>query len=185
MLAMRRPGHIVCAIAVVVLLVGCGESVDRREIALRSPVLQAKGIIPAGYSCTSSMWLPLRWSELPAGTDEAILYMGGFGLPHVRAKGRSFSLVIARSLITGLRPGLRGLTIGGFPDGTHVVTEAGKSLCPPETSGREFVFRLYALPHKRRINASVLNSSELSRLVGQISGEASAEGVLAAAYGQR
>lgn len=169
---------------------GCGTSEvhrstsppERADISIHSPGLLDGATIPARYACTKGIWLPLRWGAVPPDTGELVLYMGSFGERRPTSKNTTYALIVARSMVVGLKPTTHELPAGALPYGAHTLVDAQMPTCPSNPSGREFVFRLYALPRSRRFEHNRLISEAMSNLVERISHEASAIGVLSANY---
>ncbi len=154
------------------------------EIAFGSPAVTGGKQIPGGYRCTEGrIWLPLRWGDVPAGTSELVLYVGDYGSRRAVAPGRSLALITARSLVIGIKPSLHSLAVGAPPKGTHELTRLGLPVCPPEQRGQEFVFRLYALPRRQRVDPDALARQSPSALMEAIGRKPLAIGLFTADSG--
>jgi phosphatidylethanolamine-binding protein (PEBP) family uncharacterized protein len=149
---------------------------------LQSPVLDPSGRIPAGYVCSQNVWLPLRWGVTPPDTEELVLYVGGFGSPRNFDNGAKFTPLVAASLVVGLSPKLHSLSVGVLPAGTSRLVEAHVPVCPPRIAGREFVFRLFALPRAHYIDKSALRSESPYKLLKKLYREGLAEGEFTTSY---
>ncbi len=117
------------------------------DIALESPAIPTSagsaGSLPSTYTCDGKdIWPALRWSGVPAGSAELILYA-------MNAQPVAGRLFIDWAL-AGLDPGLGGIEAGRLPKGAVVATNSfgklGYSICPPAGSGETYIFALFALP---------------------------------------
>lgn len=149
-----------------------------QEIHLTSPAVSAGGKIDSHYRCRNAgPWLPLRWSSVPSGTAELVLYGGRV------ADGPEGSSVLRSAIIaTGLDPQLRSLRVGSLPshDG-YVVRYRKQAACPERGSAGTLFFRLYALPPGERLDLTSANPQMLAVL----SRRALGTGEIAADYGYR
>jgi hypothetical protein len=152
-------------------------------IVLASPAVSGEAPIPARYTCSGSVWLPLHWGRVPAGTAELILYTGVYGPKKALSANRTLSFTVAESLLVGLRPTLHELPAGRVPNGARVLSRAGVPVCPGGAAKGEIVFLLYALPYGKRMGRELVSSPMPPRILGAISGAALAEGRLGADYG--
>jgi hypothetical protein len=189
-----RHARVIGLLVLVATLGGCGNArhfahvvqrpsvTTKREIAFRSPALTAGKVIPAGYTCTQKIWLPLWWGTLPADTVELVLYFGGFGSPKAVAPGETFSPIVAAAGIVGLKPTPHRLSVGALPAGAFRVSEARVPNCPPRAVGGEFVIRLYALSRQQRIRRSSLSSESPRELLLKVSHRALGVGEFRASY---
>ncbi len=155
---------------------------SKPQIAFTSPALNSKDLIPASYKCNdNSIWLPLRWGTLPAGTRELALYIVRFGSPKPTTGGKVKVEVEAESLVVGVRPNLHSLVAGTLPSGVHVgVHRRGGqvlSICPPKGVTENLFFRIFALP--RKLN---LSGPQNRDLVAVINNEALMTGSFIAHY---
>ena len=118
----------------------------RISIPISSPALNegSQGTtIPARYTCDGAdAPPPLRWSAVPRGTVELVLFVIDFN-GHEPGGGP------VAWAVAGLRPTLRGIGSGTLPAGTIVGRnshgQSRYSLCPPKGSARHYVVALYAL----------------------------------------
>lgn len=116
------------------------------DIALESPnfitTASSEYELPDTYTCEGKNTPPkLKWSGVPAGTKELILFV--LGLQPV-GETLFFNWAVA-----GLSPSLTEIPTGQLPSGAILgengYGKQGYSICP--TQGREtYVFALYALP---------------------------------------
>jgi len=115
------------------------------SMELQSPVLlpgpESVSALPAPYTCKGKdTWPPLKWSGIPAGTQELALLV-----LNIEPVNEALFFDWA---ITGLDPKLKGLESGQLPKGTIVgrnsFGKVGYSICPP--SHETVIFALYALP---------------------------------------
>lgn len=103
---------------------------------------------------------------------ELVLMFGSLGPPKVIGR-RLVSTLAAAAGVIDLSPKLRGLSAGQSPRGTSVVTNALMPICPPRSSGEQFIFRLFALPAGHEITRASLRLSspesfeEVSRNAGR------------------
>src|ERR1700685_2746300 len=119
----------ICAVAMTIAAAGCGGAkhstvVSNPTISLQSPVLVSGYVIPARYKCDAArVWLPLRWSAVPAKTEELVVLITSSNWPNSTE-------TIAASLIIGLKPTTHSLSTGNLPH--HVLAEVSGSLpgCP-------------------------------------------------------
>ncbi len=114
------------------------------------------------YTCDGKdISLPLRWSGVPHGTAELVLFVAE--LNPVTAEG-TYSWAVA-----GLRPTLRGLAAGqqlpaGAVVGRNSAGQIRYTVCPAKTHPNQvFIALLFALPHsvhaKPGFSASALEST--------------------------
>jgi phosphatidylethanolamine-binding protein (PEBP) family uncharacterized protein len=116
------------------------------DMTLLSPSFpMAEGIaaIPAGYACDGAGATPaLRWSGVPAGTKELILYV-------MNAKPVGGRLFFDWA-VAGIDPGIESLEAGRLPPGAVVGTNSfgkqGYEICPEPGGAETYVFALFALP---------------------------------------
>jgi len=175
------------AVAVTIVGAGCGgtstpSANNAPEIAFQSPVLNAKKVIPARFSCNADkIWLPLRWGVLPANTKELVLYMARFSDLKHNANGATARL-LAQALVIGLKPSLHRLPAGKLPHGALIGEyETGAEripICPSGRTGQGFVFRLYALPN----HLNITKGQQGGGLLTKLNNEALAAGTFTASY---
>lgn len=149
------------------------------DMTLQSPGLAATAEgparLPATYTCDGKdSWPTLRWSGVPAGTAELILY----AMNVAPVEGKLF----VDWAVAGLSPSLEGVEAGQLPKGAIVGTNSfgkqGYSICPPSGSGEVYIFAVYALP-KALSPAKGFDARELRRQVLDVSGDV---GLLSAYY---
>jgi hypothetical protein len=116
-------------------------------MVLSSPVLnpgpESISPLPATYTCDGKdSPPPLRWSGVPAGTAELILF--ALNLEPVD-EALFFDWAVA-----GIDPSLGGLESGRLPRGAilgrNSVDRETYSICPPKGKAETIIFALYALP---------------------------------------
>jgi len=150
------------------------------DIALASPnfitTASSEYELPSTYTCDGKNSPPtLKWSGVPAGTKELILFV--LGLQPV-GETLFFNWAVA-----GLDPGLTEIPTGQLPSGAILGKNGyGKesySICPAQGQGETYVFALYALPQalspKRGFDPMSLRKEVLG-LSGNV-------GLVTAAYG--
>jgi phosphatidylethanolamine-binding protein (PEBP) family uncharacterized protein len=150
------------------------------SIALQSPDLPpASGSeteLPATYTCDGKNVPPdLRWSGVPAGTSELVLFV--LGLEPVN-EALFFNWAVA-----GIDPGLEGIEAGQLPKGVSVGQNSfgknGYSVCSTGGKSETFIFALYALPQA----LSPEPGFDPATLRQQILGLSGNVGLMAASYG--
>lgn len=142
------------------------------DMSLRSPAVLASGegppALPATYTCDGKgSWPELRWSGVPSGTAELILY----AMSVQPVEGQLF----VDWAVAGLDPGLEGIEAGKLPKGaitgTNSFGKRGYEICPAG-AGEIYMFAVYALPQSlsppRGFDARALRSQilEVSGNVG-------------------
>jgi phosphatidylethanolamine-binding protein (PEBP) family uncharacterized protein len=149
------------------------------DMTLESPVIVASGEepghLPAAYSCDGEdSWPAMRWSGVPAGTEELILY--AMNMQPVEGK------LFVDWAVGGLDPGLEGVEAGRLPEGATVGTNSfgkrGYEICPPPGSGEIYLFAVYALP-RALAPPKGFDARELRRTILDVSGNV---GLLPAVY---
>jgi hypothetical protein len=120
-------------------------------MALLSPVLspgpESISVLPPAYTCDGKDTPPpLRWSGVPAGTRELVLFV--LNLEPVN-EALFFDWAVA-----GIDPGLGGLEPEQLPKGAILGRNSfgreAYSICPPKGSAETIIFALYALPEPLR-----------------------------------
>lgn len=150
------------------------------DIALQSPnfitTASSEYQLPSTYTCDGKNNPPtLKWSGVPAGTKELILFV--LGLQPV-GETLFFNWAVA-----GLSPSLTEIPTGQLPSGAILGRNGyGKeaySICPAQGQSETYVFALYALPQalspKRGFDPMSLRKEVLG-LSGNV-------GLVTAAYG--
>jgi phosphatidylethanolamine-binding protein (PEBP) family uncharacterized protein len=149
------------------------------DISLQSPSLPASPEGPArlspSYTCDGKDSSPeLRWSGVPAGSAELILY----AMNVAPVEGKLF----VDWAIAGLDPSLAGIEAGQLPKGAIVGTNSfakrGYEICPPAGSGEIYIFALYALP-RALAPPRGFDARELRQQILDVSGDV---GLLSAYY---
>lgn len=148
------------------------------DMVLESPSIlsssEGVGILPATYTCDGSdNWPALRWTGVPEGTAELVLYV--MGVQPVEEK------LFVDWAVAGLKPSLEGVESGQLPKGAVVGTNSfgrrGYSICP-NGEGETYMFAVYALPTALSPHKG-FESRELRKQVLAISGNV---GLLPVAY---
>jgi phosphatidylethanolamine-binding protein (PEBP) family uncharacterized protein len=151
------------------------------DIALASPdfitTASSEYELPSTYTCDGKNNPPtLKWSGVPAGTKELILFV--LGLQPV-GETLFFNWAVA-----GLNPSLTEIPTGRLPTGAILGRNGyGKeaySICPPQGQGETYVFALYALPQALKPKRG-FDPMSLRREVLGLSGDV---GLVTAAYGR-
>jgi len=109
------------------------------------PVGEGIAALTAPYTCDGAgEWPALRWSGVPAGTKELILYV-------MNAKPVDGRLFFDWA-VAGLDPSSESLGAGELPKGAVVATNSfGKrdyEICPPPGGAETYIFALFALPRE-------------------------------------
>ncbi len=148
------------------------------DMTLESPVLPASAEGPARlaatYTCDGEgSWPELRWSGVPAGSAELILYV--MNVQPVEGK------LFVDWAVAGLDPSLSGIEAGRLPKGAVVGTNGfgkrGYEICP-SGGGEIYIFAVYALPRALSPKAG-FDARDLRRQVLDVSGNV---GLLSAFY---
>jgi phosphatidylethanolamine-binding protein (PEBP) family uncharacterized protein len=150
------------------------------DIALASPnfitTASSEYELPSTYTCDGKNSPPtLKWSGVPAGTKELILFV--LGLQPV-GETLFFNWAVA-----GLDPSLTEIPTGQLPTGAILGRNGyGKesySICPAQGQGETYVFALYALTQALSPKRG-FDPMSLRREVLGLSGDV---GLVTAAYG--
>lgn len=149
------------------------------SIALEGPAFppssETAAALPAAYTCKGkNVSPPLRWSGVPEGTQELVLFV----MDLVPVEGTLFF----DWAVAGLDPSLTSLEEGRLPKGAILGRNGfgknGYGICPKEAQAT-YIFALYALP--QRLNAKPgFDPLSLRKEVMDVSGNV---GLLAAGYG--
>lgn len=116
------------------------------DVTLRSPAIVGSvgtlGRLSSAYTCDGEgKWPALRWSGVPSGTAELVL----FAMNLQPVEGRIFF----DWAVAGLGPGLESIEAGKLPSGAVVGTNGfgkrGYEICPGG-AGETYMFALYAVP---------------------------------------
>jgi phosphatidylethanolamine-binding protein (PEBP) family uncharacterized protein len=99
--------------------------------------------LPAPYTCDGAgSWPALRWSGVPAGTKELVLYV-----MNARPVGGRLFFDWA---LAGLDPSAQSLAAARLPKGAVVGTNSfgkrGYEICPEPGAAETYIFALFALP---------------------------------------
>jgi phosphatidylethanolamine-binding protein (PEBP) family uncharacterized protein len=148
------------------------------DMSLQSPAILAAngspGQLAATYTCDGNdSWPKLRWSGVPDGTAELILY--AMSVQPVEEQ------LFVDWAVAGLDPSLEGIEAGQLPKGAIVGTNGfgkrGYDICPSGT-GEIYMFAIYALPQSLA-PAKGFDARELRRQILAVSGNV---GLLPAVY---
>jgi phosphatidylethanolamine-binding protein (PEBP) family uncharacterized protein len=148
------------------------------DISLQSPAIIASagnpGTLAATYTCDGKdSWPELRWSGVPSGSAELILY--AMNVQPVEEQ------LFVDWAVAGLDPGLSGIEAGELPKGAILGTNGfgkrGYSICP-SGAGEIYMFALYALPRALSPPRG-FNARELRHQILDVSGNV---GLLPAVY---
>jgi hypothetical protein len=139
-----------CALALVALATGCAGSSSSTKLASRtqpidfeSTAVLTNGAIRPGVSCGSgSLWLPLKWGEVPTGTVELAVYIGRYEYKQTK-DGRELRVPFG-DLLSRIDPTLRGIAANTVPQGATWSTFGAPS-CPPVRRGQHVLQELFAL----------------------------------------
>jgi Raf kinase inhibitor-like YbhB/YbcL family protein len=143
----RRTALLGAAIA----LAGCGANhatttattkAPPATIRLSSPAFADGGAIPARYACPRNVSVPLRWSDVPAGTRELALEMIDIDAP-----GGPF----LHWGLAGIQPHTTSLGAGDSVSAGAVARNSFGRVgyggpCPPAGGAHRYVITLIALP---------------------------------------
>ena len=116
---------------------------DMTLVSPSFPAAEGIAAIPAPYTCDGASSTPaLRWSGVPAGTEELILYV-------MNAKPVNGRLFFDWA-VAGIGPHSESLAAGGLPAGavagTNSFGKRGYSICPGPGGAETYIFALFALP---------------------------------------
>lgn len=135
-------------LAAALVLVGCGGgSSGSPAISFVSPGVEADGVIQPSIECgLGSLWLPLKWGEVPSDTKELAIYIGRFKYKKV---GQDRKLVVPfGNLVSHISPSRRHIQPNVFPPEAGWST-IGPVSCPPVRKGQNIVLALFALDRTR------------------------------------
>ena len=166
---MRR---LAVAIALLLLVGGCGGS---DGMQLRSTAFEDGGTIPAVHSCDGqNQSPPLTWTHVPDDAAELALVVADPDAP----RG-----IFHHWVVTGIPPAAGGFPAGGIPDGAVQAKGSSDNAtwigpCPPEGETHRYVFTLYPLRKRLRLEEGTplrdaLAAIEAARIAGK---EAKLEG---------
>jgi phosphatidylethanolamine-binding protein (PEBP) family uncharacterized protein len=142
-------------------------------LTFSSPALGHNGTIPANYTCDgSNTSLPLRWTNVPPGTAELIIYV--LKPIHVPKGKKAHALV--QWVVAGISPQLHGMGAGKLPQGAivginSVEHKTDYSICPEKGTLQPYIFDLFAMPSRASLTAGFdggkmfeeVNTSSLTR----------------------
>jgi phosphatidylethanolamine-binding protein (PEBP) family uncharacterized protein len=121
------------------------EPVPRLSIEVSIPTLLREGYIPERYTCDGAdVSLPVRWSHIPSGTAELVIFAINLQPVH----GRFFF----DWALAGISATSQGISAGVLPPGAIVgrnsAGKVGYSICPAKGTPEEhYIVRVVALPH--------------------------------------
>jgi phosphatidylethanolamine-binding protein (PEBP) family uncharacterized protein len=151
-------------------LAGCGGSVansssvgQKPQLTVSSPVVSAKGLLPAQYTCAGrNIVPPIKWSGVPANTAELALFLLDLG--HSESVGGAVQAKLKVAwMIHGLKPTLTGLATGKLP-AEAIAGHQRYSICPPKGGTGQYMFRLYALPRPVSIGRGLSDLEAFRRI---------------------
>lgn len=122
-----------------------GRRSEPPRIAVTIPVLVAKGILPARYTCYGANESPpIQWGPVPAGTTELAVFVSNVIPVHEK--------YLYDWAVTGLKPTLHGIPAAKLPAGAVVGRNSfgriGYTMCLLKGRREEnAVVDLFALPH--------------------------------------
>lgn len=149
-------------LAVALMLAGCGQtsSEGSSRIQFGSPAIRPDGEIASSYRCgAGTIWLPLKWSAVPADTAELVLYFGRFKME--TAAGMPSVKVTNATLITDIDPSVRSIPTNTLPEGVVSSYYRPPNSCPPERKGQNVVLQLFALDDAQQLTREGIASASL------------------------
>jgi phosphatidylethanolamine-binding protein (PEBP) family uncharacterized protein len=147
-----QSGFAGCALVLVLVLAGCGNSdgPEGKALLVESPVLTKGVVVPARYRCSDkSIWLPLAWSRVPNATSEIVLSITVSRLKHKQGAVRS--TLVDEWVVGGLDHHRRKLSVGDLPNGAFIKRHSVAPACPQDTQESALVFSVYAMPSGHRL----------------------------------
>jgi hypothetical protein len=151
------------ALAAALMLAGCGESSSEAEVAkirFESEAVLPDGEISPSYECGfGSMWLPLKWGPVPAGTEELVVYFGRY-IEDETAGSPKFKVPFG-ILLTEISPTVRGIEANTLPEGTVPVAYKSSNSCPSARTGQSIVLQLFALDGEHQVSEEGQTSAAL------------------------
>lgn len=135
-------------------------------LKLSSSAFQEGGAIPARYTCDgANVSPPLKWSAIPAGTAELVLFVVG-----LEGKAPGGGELISWA-VAGLRPTLKGIPAGTLPTGAVVgrnsFGQTGYTLCPAKGSPlKHYLVVVYPL-QRSLLPKPGFGANAFSKLVAQ------------------
>lgn len=196
----KKVGWSAWALGLVVLALasaGCGSDSSSSEtsvIDLKSPGVEANGVIKPSVSCgEGSLWVPLKWGELPEDTKELAIFIGRF--KYVNEGGKRKVFVPFADLVSKIKPTEHQLIANVLPEGVS-WSFFGTLSCPPVRTGQNILLELFALDsvHQRAMKQRLAtrlveealrhpHPSESSRSPGKLTSDTAAIGRLITTYG--
>jgi len=166
---MARRRRQLLGLAVAILLVVCGQgSSDSSTIRLKSPAVEADGLISAHYRCgAGTIWLPLRWGAIPSDTKELALYFGQF--KREPAKGHRVNVLFG-ALIPNINPIEHEIPVNTLPPGAGFTYYKPFHSCTQTREGQRILVELFALPRKGQGAYESLKEGFLARLTEEALG---------------
>ena len=182
-------------IAATLALSGCGggeSSPVTSVIDLKSPGVGADGVIkPTVFCGWGSLWVPLKWGEVPEDTKELAIYIGRF--KYVKEGGSRKLVVPFADLVSKFKPTEHQLVANVLPEGVS-WSYFGANCLPRK--GQNILLEVFALdrvhhramkkPLATRLTEEALehpHPSEGPRSPGELTSDAAAIGRLIATYG--
>lgn len=183
------------AVAVAVALVGCGggsSSPVTAALDLESPGVQANGELKPSVRCGwGSLWIPLKWGEVPEDTKELAILLARF--EHVKENGERKAVVKFADLVSKIEPTERRLVANVLPTG--VSWSYFGNNCVQPRRGQRILLEVFALDnvHERQMKqplATRLTKEALAnpipaegpRSPGELTEDATAVGRLITTY---
>jgi hypothetical protein len=190
-----RHVSVLALIAAAVALAGCGESDPpvTSVIDLKSPGVQTNGELNPSVRCGwGSLWIPLKWGEVPDDTKELAIYLGRF--KNVKRNGERKVVVQFADLVSKFKPTEHRLAANVLPEGVS-WSWFGNNCIAPRKDVR-ILLAVFALDHIRdremnrrlatRLTEEALavypDPTEGSRSPGTLTAEATAIGRLITTY---
>jgi len=180
-------------VVAVLVLAGCGGSAPVTSVIdLKSEGVQANGELKPSVRCGwGSLWVPLKWGEVPDDTKELAVYLGRF--KNVKENGKRKVEVQFADLVSKFKPTERQLVANVLPEGVS-WSWFGNNCIAPRKDVRLLlaVFALDNVRH-RTMNRSLAtrlteealaepNPTERPRSPGALTEEATAIGHLITTY---
>lgn len=188
-----RPAAVIALIATILVLAGCGGSAPvTSAIDLKSEGTQANGDLKPSVRCGwGSLWVPLKWGEVPSDTKELAILLARF--KSVKKDGKAKPVVEFADLVSKFKPTERKLVANVLPEGVS-WSWFGNNCVVPEKDAR-LLLAVFALDHVRhrtmnrslatRLTEEALadpNPAEGPRSPGALTEEATAIGRLFTTY---
>jgi len=188
---------VLALVAAAVALAGCGGGSDppvTAAIDLKSPGIQANGELDPSVRCGwGSLWVPLKWGEVPDGTKELAIYLGRF--KNVKKDGERKAVVHFADLVSKFKPTEHQLVANVLPQGVSWSWFGTNCLLPLQGRGQSILLEVFALDriHERKMTRNLAtrlteealadpNPTEGPRSPGELTGDAVAVGRLITPY---